>query len=131
MDPDGQACGLWPVMEQQMTSLVPVYPSVVTLQLWGHMVMMIRVVLVVQHMCLSAVAACQACGCDGAALNYFWSSLSISGDIAVVRAHGDDDMGGDSVSEYVYQGLGVNWVFYKSFQCFNVFYYFLSSNFYS
>ncbi len=35
----------------------------------------------------------QACGCDGAALDYFGYSLFISGDIAVVRAHGDDDMG--------------------------------------
>ncbi len=50
---------------------------------------------------------------DGAADDYFGSSVSISGDYAVVGAYGDDDYGDDSGSAYIFKGLadirGTKW----------------------
>jgi len=43
---------------------------------------------------------------DGAASDYFGESVSISGDIALVGANGDDDEGLDSGSAYVYRYNG-------------------------
>jgi hypothetical protein len=49
---------------------------------------------------------------DAAAGDYFGVSVSISGDLAVVGAHGDDDGGGNSGSAYIFardQGGTDNW----------------------
>ena len=46
---------------------------------------------------------------DGAALDRFGSSVSISGDYAVVGAHLDDDNGSTSGSAYVFVRSGDNW----------------------
>ena len=47
---------------------------------------------------------------DGAACDYFGVSVSVSGDVAVVGADGDDDNGHQSGSAYVYRFDGTNWV---------------------
>ena len=47
---------------------------------------------------------------DAAASDYFGFSVSISGDTALVGAHGDDDNGSDSGTTYVIRYNGSNWV---------------------
>jgi hypothetical protein len=47
---------------------------------------------------------------DGAAVDYFGYSVSISGDVAIVGAVGDDDKGSSSGSAYVYRWDGVSWI---------------------
>ena len=47
---------------------------------------------------------------DGASYDYFGSSVSISGDRALVGARGDDDNGFDSGSAYVFDYDGMNWI---------------------
>ncbi|MGB0370485.1 MAG: FG-GAP repeat protein [Opitutales bacterium] len=50
-------------------------------------------------------------GSDGAAGDEFgWSSVSLSGDIAVIGARHDDDAGDSSGSAYVFQRQNSNWV---------------------
>ncbi|MCH7820039.1 MAG: T9SS type A sorting domain-containing protein [Candidatus Marinimicrobia bacterium] len=46
---------------------------------------------------------------DGAADDWFGSSVSISGDYAVVGAWGDDDNGSKSGSAYVFKRTGTSW----------------------
>ncbi|MCX7427752.1 MAG: Ig-like domain-containing protein [Planctomycetia bacterium] len=46
---------------------------------------------------------------DGAAADHFGHSVSISGNTAVVGAHGDDDDGDDSGSAYVFEDTGSGW----------------------
>ncbi|MCX5634647.1 MAG: FG-GAP repeat protein, partial [Planctomycetota bacterium] len=46
---------------------------------------------------------------DGAASDYFGYSVSISGDLAIVGAYGDDDKGSDSGSAYVFLRSGTSW----------------------
>jgi hypothetical protein len=46
---------------------------------------------------------------DGGASDYFGTSVAICGDIAVIGAAGDNDMGDDSGSAYVYHREGSNW----------------------
>ena len=65
----------------------------------------------------SAVGQCQLVkilASDGAAIDYFGQSVSISGtpgnEVAIVGAYEDDDNGTDSGSAYVYRFNGVNWV---------------------
>jgi len=47
---------------------------------------------------------------DGAESDFFGNSVSISGDIAVISAHQDDDNGFNSGSAYVFRFDGSNWV---------------------
>jgi len=47
---------------------------------------------------------------DAAAYYHFGSSVSISGDYAIVGAHGDDDSGSSSGSVYIYKREGEAWV---------------------
>jgi hypothetical protein len=47
---------------------------------------------------------------DGAAKDYFGTSVSISGDVALVGADWDDDKGANSGSAYVFRWNGSNWV---------------------
>ena len=47
---------------------------------------------------------------DGAAGDWFGFSVSVSGDVAVVGAHQDDDNGADSGSAYIYRWTGSAWV---------------------
>jgi hypothetical protein len=47
---------------------------------------------------------------DAAAEDYFGSSVSISGDVVVVGAYGNDDAGVYSGSAYVFRWDGANWV---------------------
>jgi hypothetical protein len=47
---------------------------------------------------------------DGAAWDYFGWSVSISGDLAIVGAWGDDDKGIDSGSAYIFRWDGTAWV---------------------
>jgi hypothetical protein len=47
---------------------------------------------------------------DGAAYDYFGTSVSISGNVALVGADGNDDNGVDSGSAYVFRWNGSNWV---------------------
>jgi len=47
---------------------------------------------------------------DGAASDYFGTSVSISGDVALVGADWDDDKGGNSGSAYVFRWNGSSWV---------------------
>src|SRR5690606_16303405 len=46
---------------------------------------------------------------DGAALDQFGHSVSISGDTALVGAYGDDDAGSNSGSAYVFVRSGASW----------------------
>jgi hypothetical protein len=46
---------------------------------------------------------------DGAASDYFGSSVSLSGDSLAVGAHQDDDKGSSSGSVYVYTRTGTSW----------------------
>jgi hypothetical protein len=46
---------------------------------------------------------------DGGASDYFGTSVSISGDYAIVGAPFDDDKGADSGSAYIFQRSGVSW----------------------
>ncbi len=46
---------------------------------------------------------------DGAAYDCFGYSVSISGDLAIVGAHGDDDKGTDSGSAYIFRWDGTSW----------------------
>lgn len=46
---------------------------------------------------------------DGAASDYFGSSVSLSGDTVVVGADGDDDGGSDSGSAYIFTRSGTAW----------------------
>jgi len=46
---------------------------------------------------------------DGAALDLFGNSVSVSGNTIVVGAHGDDDNGQDSGSAYVFVREGTSW----------------------
>jgi len=46
---------------------------------------------------------------DGAAEDYFGCSVSISGDLAIVGAEGDDDEGSDSGSAYIFKWDGTAW----------------------
>jgi len=46
---------------------------------------------------------------DGWAFDYFGYSVSLSGDTALVGAHGDDDNGTDSGSAYVFVRSGTSW----------------------
>lgn len=46
---------------------------------------------------------------DGAAYDYFGSSVSISGDYAIVGAVHDDDKGGSSGSAYIFKRDGESW----------------------
>jgi len=47
---------------------------------------------------------------DGAAGDWFGQSVSISDDLAIVGAHGDDDNGDDSGSAYIFKRDGTSWV---------------------
>jgi len=47
---------------------------------------------------------------DGASYNEFGSSVSISGDFAIVGAHWDNDKGSDSGSAYIFRREDTNWV---------------------
>jgi hypothetical protein len=47
---------------------------------------------------------------DGAALDYFGTSVSISGDYAVIGAWGDDDNGVLSGSAYIFRQDGTSWM---------------------
>ena len=47
---------------------------------------------------------------DGAGYDHFGISVSVSGDVAVVGAYGDDDNGNGSGSAYVYRFDGTDWV---------------------
>ncbi len=47
---------------------------------------------------------------DGAVVDFFGISVSISGDTAIVGAHGDDDNGSSSGSAYIFQRSGTSWV---------------------
>ncbi len=47
---------------------------------------------------------------DGASYDFFGRSVSISGDVAIVGAFRDDDMGLDSGSAYIYRFNGAEWV---------------------
>jgi hypothetical protein len=47
---------------------------------------------------------------DGAALDYFGGSVSISGDYAIIGASGDDDTGYDNGSAYIFKYDGTTWV---------------------
>ena len=47
---------------------------------------------------------------DGAADEWFGISVSVSGDVAVVGAYGDDDNGTDTGSAYVFRWNGTSWV---------------------
>jgi hypothetical protein len=47
---------------------------------------------------------------DGAADDYFGRSVSISGDVAVIGAYGDDDLGSRSGSVYIFRDNGTSWV---------------------
>jgi hypothetical protein len=47
---------------------------------------------------------------DGAAGDEFSYSVSISGDVAIAGAYGDDDNGSDSGSAYIFKFDGTNWV---------------------
>ncbi len=47
---------------------------------------------------------------DAAAYDMFGHSVSVSGDVMVVGAYGDDDAGDNSGSAYVYRFDGTNWV---------------------
>ena len=47
---------------------------------------------------------------DGAAVDYFGCSVSISGDFAIVGAYGDDDNGSWSGSAYIFKWDGTTWV---------------------
>ncbi|UCG33990.1 MAG: FG-GAP repeat protein, partial [Phycisphaerales bacterium] len=47
---------------------------------------------------------------DGDALDYFGGSVAVSGDVALVGAHGDDDNGSHSGSAYVFLYNGSGWV---------------------
>ncbi len=47
---------------------------------------------------------------DATGADYFGSSVSISGDYAVIGANGDDDGGSDSGSAYVFKRDGTTWV---------------------
>jgi len=47
---------------------------------------------------------------DGAEMDYFGYTVSISGDVIVVGAHGDDDNGDHAGSAYVYRYNGVTWI---------------------
>ncbi|MCH7954231.1 MAG: FG-GAP repeat protein, partial [Candidatus Marinimicrobia bacterium] len=46
---------------------------------------------------------------DGAAIDFFGMSVSISGDYAVVGAHRDDDSGPETGSAYVFKRSGTSW----------------------
>ncbi|MHC4647274.1 MAG: FG-GAP repeat protein [Planctomycetota bacterium] len=46
---------------------------------------------------------------DGAASDYFGGSVSISGDYAILGAHGDDDNGSMSGSAYIFKRSGTSW----------------------
>jgi hypothetical protein len=46
---------------------------------------------------------------DGAAVDLFGWSVSISGDYAIVGAHWDDDNGNESGSAYIFKRSGTNW----------------------
>jgi hypothetical protein len=46
---------------------------------------------------------------DGAAYDYFGSSVGLSGDTALVGAYGDDDKGSNSGSAYVFTRSGASW----------------------
>jgi len=46
---------------------------------------------------------------DGAAIDYFGYSVSLSGDTALIGADGDDDNGVDSGSAYVFTRTGTTW----------------------
>ncbi len=46
---------------------------------------------------------------DGAAYDYFGSSVAVSGDTVVVGAYGDDDKGSNSGSAYVFVKPGGGW----------------------
>jgi len=47
---------------------------------------------------------------DGAVGDYFGRSVSISGDLAIVGAHCDDDKGDNSGSAYIFRRDGTGWV---------------------
>lgn len=47
---------------------------------------------------------------DGAERDYFGSSVSLSGDVAVIGAYGDDDAGSESGSAYVFRFDGSHWI---------------------
>jgi hypothetical protein len=47
---------------------------------------------------------------DGAEYDYFGNSVSVSGDVALIGARGDDDSGDHSGSAYVFRYNGVSWV---------------------
>jgi len=47
---------------------------------------------------------------DGAESDHFGFSVSISGDLAIVGAWGDNDKGNDSGSAYIFRWDGTNWV---------------------
>ena len=46
---------------------------------------------------------------DGAEGDWFGTSVSISGDTAIVGAHQDDDQGEDSGSAYIFRDVGAGW----------------------
>jgi hypothetical protein len=47
---------------------------------------------------------------DGATADYFGYSVSISGDLAIVGAYGDDDKGDWSGSAYIFKWDGTSWI---------------------
>lgn len=48
---------------------------------------------------------------DGATLDQFGKAVAISGDTAIIGAYGDDDLGSESGSAYVFVKSGGNWQF--------------------
>ena len=47
---------------------------------------------------------------DGGASDYFGKSVAIDGDVAVIGAEGDDDMGYQSGAAYVFHRVGASWL---------------------
>ncbi len=47
---------------------------------------------------------------DGAPVDYFGGSVSLSGDYAIIGAHWDDDSGNASGSAYIFKREGLNWI---------------------
>ena len=62
-----------------------------------------------QSMVLASVSEEKITASDGADLDYFGSSVAISGDYAIVSAHEDDDNGSRSGSAYIFQRSGESW----------------------
>jgi hypothetical protein len=47
---------------------------------------------------------------DGAPIDYFGASVSISGDVVVIGANNDDDLGSGSGSAYIFRRVDTSWI---------------------